>query len=364
VFRGYRVQHNGARGPYKGGIRYHPAVTADEVRALAAFMTWKCAVVNIPYGGAKGGIACDPKTFSRAELERLTRRYTREIAPLIGPNRDIPAPDVNTDAEVMGWVFDAFSSLAGEPVPGVVTGKPLALGGSQGRAEATGQGLTLVTLETLGRLGIQPRGARVAVQGFGNVGAAAAAKLAEAGLTIVAVGDSRGAVLRPRGIDPAALIAHKRKTGSVVTFAGTETLRPHEVLTVACDVLVPAALENAITAAVAREVRARVIVEGANGPTTPEADRILAMQGATVVPDILANAGGVTVSHFEWVQARQGLWWDAEAVLASLTKAMRRAFQEVWERGAADHVDLRSAAYRLAVARVAEAMRLRGGGLG
>ena len=363
VFRGYRVQHNGARGPYKGGIRYHPAVTADEIKALAAFMTWKCAVVNIPYGGAKGGIACDPKTFSRGEIERLTRRYTREIAPIIGPNRDIPAPDVNTDAEVMGWVFDAFSALAGEPVPGVVTGKPLALGGSQGRVEATGQGLTLVTLDALSRLGIPARGARVAIQGFGNVGAAAAAKLAEAGLAIVAVGDSRGAVFRSRGIDPAALVAHKRKTGSVVTFPGTETLRPHEVLAVACDVLVPAALENAVTATTASEVRARVIVEGANGPTTPEADRILAMQGVTVVPYILANAGGVTVSHFEWAQARQGLWWDLETVLASLAKTMRHAFQEIWKAAETDHIDLRSAAYRLAVGRVAEAMRLRGGGI-
>ena len=363
VFTGYRVQHNGARGPYKGGVRYHPAVTADEVKALAAAMTWKCAVVDIPFGGAKGGIACDPKTFSRAELERLTRRYTREIAPIIGPDRDIPAPDVNTDAQVMAWLFDAYSSLVGEPAPGVVTGKPLALGGSHGRLAATGQGLTLVTLDALARLGISARGARVAIQGFGNVGAAAAAKLAEAGLSIVAVGDSRGAVFRPRGMDPAALVAHKRKTGSVVTFPGTETMRPDQVLAVDCDVLVPAALDNAITGAIAPEVRARVIVEGANGPTTPQADRILAMRGVTVVPDILANAGGVTVSHFEWVQARQGMWWDADTVLTSLAKTMRRAFQDISDRASHDHVDMRSAAYRLAVGRVVEATRLRGGNL-
>jgi glutamate dehydrogenase (NAD(P)+) len=363
VFHGYRVQHNGARGPYKGGIRFHPAVTADEVKALAAFMTWKCAVVNLPYGGAKGGVACDPKTMSRAELERLTRRYTREIAPIIGPNRDIPAPDVNTDAQVMGWLFDAFSSLTGEPVPGVVTGKPLPLGGSEGRLEATGQGLAHVTLDALAHLGLAARGARVAIQGFGNVGAAAATKLADAGLTIVAVGDSRGGVYRARGIDPAALVAHKRKTGSVVTFPAGDTLRPDQVLAVDCDVLVPAALENVITASVAPEVRARLIVEGANGPTTPQADRILAMQGVIVIPDILANAGGVTVSHFEWVQARQGLWWDADTVFASLAKTMRRAFQEVSGHAAAHHVDMRSAAYQVAVRRVVDAMRLRGGNL-
>jgi glutamate dehydrogenase (NAD(P)+) len=361
VFTGVRVQHNGARGPYKGGIRYHAAVTIDEVKALAAFMTWKCAVVGIPYGGAKGGIACDPKRLSLPELERLTRRYTREIAPVIGPDRDVPAPDVNTDAQVMAWVFDAYSALAGQSVPAVVTGKPLALGGSEGRLEATGMGLTFVTLDALARAGIPARGARVAVQGFGNVGAAAAAKLAAAGLTIVAVSDSHGTSFNARGLDVGALAAHKHKAGVVAGFARAATLPLADLFDVECEVLVPAALENAITREVAPRVRARLVVEGANGPTTPGADRILAERGVTVVPDILANAGGVTVSHLEWAQARQGLWWDADTVLAALDKTMRRAFRDIAARADTDRVDLRQAAYRVAVGRVVEAMRLRGG---
>lgn len=360
VFKGYRVQHNDARGPYKGGLRYHPSVTADEVKALAAFMTWKCAVVGIPYGGAKGGIACDPKLLSRAELERLTRRYTTEIAPIIGPDRDIPAPDVNTDAQVMAWILDTFSTLAGRHVPTVVTGKPLALGGSVGRLEATGEGLTFVTLDALARCGIAATKARAAVQGFGNVGQAAAAKLIESGLMLVAVADSRATVYRADGLDLKKLVAHKHNSGSVAAFPGAATLPPEDVLALECDVLVPAALENAVTSEVARKVRARLIVEGANGPTTPMADRILAERGVAVVPDILANAGGVTVSHLEWVQGRQGLSWDIESVRGSLKTTMRKAFRDVAERADADGVDLRSAAYRIAVARVVEAMRLRG----
>jgi glutamate dehydrogenase/leucine dehydrogenase len=361
VFTGVRVQHNGARGPYKGGIRFHPSVTTDEVKALAAFMTWKCAVVGIPYGGAKGGIACDPKRLSRAELERLTRRYTREIAPIIGPDRDVPAPDVNTDAQVMAWVFDAFSALAGQPVPAVVTGKPLALGGSEGRLEATGMGLTFATVDALAHAGIRAAGARVAVQGFGNVGAVAAAKLAAAGLTVVAASDSHATAFNARGLDVAALAAHKQKTGALAGFPHAATLPPDDLFDVECEVLVPAALENAITAEVAPRLRARLVVEGANGPTTPGADRILAERGVTVVPDIFANAGGVTVSHLEWAQARQGTWWDADTVSAALDKTMRRAFQDIAARADVDHVDLRQAAYRVAVGRVVEAMRLRGG---
>jgi len=360
VFRGYRVQHNGARGPYKGGLRYHPSVTADEVKALAAFMTWKCAVVGIPYGGAKGGVACDPKSLSRGELERLTRRYTTEIAPILGPDRDIPAPDVNTDAQVMAWILDTFSTLAGRHVPTVVTGKPLSLGGSAGRSEATGEGLTFVALDALARVGILAKGATVAVQGFGNVGQAAALKLVEAGLTLVAVADSHATVYQAGGLDLKKLLAHKANTGSVAAFLGATTIPADDVLAVQCDVLVPAALENAVTTAVAPKVRARLIVEGANGPTTPGADRILAERGVTVVPDILANAGGVTVSHLEWVQGRQGLSWDLESVRASLKTTMRRAFRDVAERADADGVDLRTAAYRIAVGRVVEAMRLRG----
>ena len=360
VFTGYRVQHNTARGPAKGGIRYHPHVTLDEVTALAMWMTWKCAVLEVPYGGGKGGIACDPSRLSRGELERLTRRFTWEIADFIGPYRDIPAPDVYTNSQVMAWVLDTYSQRVGHPEPAVVTGKPLELGGSPGREAATGEGCAVCAEQALRRLGIPVERARVAVQGFGNVGIYTALALARRGARIVAASDSRVGVVDPRGLDVEALVAHKRRTGSLAGFAAGTPVAPGDVLAVECEVLVPAALEGAVHEENAGSVRAAVVCEGANGPLTPQADRVLRRRGIVVVPDILANAGGVTVSYLEWVQALQGQTWELDRVQQELERRMSRAFQQVWDKARELDSDLREAAMVLAVERVVQAMRLRG----
>ncbi len=363
VFEGYRVQHSSARGPCKGGVRFHPAVNLDEVKALAAWMTWKCAVVGIPYGGAKGGIKCDPKQMSRAEISRMTRRYTVGILPLLGPEKDIPAPDVNTNAETMGWIMDTFSMFKGYAVPGVVTGKPVNIGGSLGRREATGRGVMYVTNELLKRLGRRPEETTVAVQGFGNVGSVAALQLAREGYRVVAVSDSSGGIYCERGVNLEAALEHARLNGDGYLCncsAEGDHLTNAELLALDVDILVPAALEAQIRGDNAPSVRARWIVEGANGPTTPEADRILRDRGAIIVPDILANAGGVVVSYFEWVQDLQALFWDEEQVNAQLERIMRKAFAEVWDFAQARKLPLRDAAYMLSVQRVADAIQARG----
>ncbi len=360
VFEGYRVQHNSSRGPCKGGIRYHPQVTLDEVKALASWMTWKCATVNIPFGGAKGGIVCDPKKLSQNELERLTRRYAYEILPIIGPDTDIPAPDVYTDSQVMAWIMDTYSMTLGHITPGVVTGKPIFLGGSLGRAEATGRGCAFCVREACRVQNIPLNGARVAIQGFGNAGTVTAKLLAERGAKIIAASDSKAGVLNRNGLDVPALIRHKEETGSVEGFPNTEPISNSDVLELECEVLVPAALENQITLANAERIRAKIVAEAANGPTTPDADRVLFQQGTMVLPDILANAGGVTVSYFEWVQDLQELFWDEEDVNRRLEKVMVRAFEDVYRTAQKHRVDMRTGAYILAIDRVATATRVRG----
>jgi glutamate dehydrogenase (NAD(P)+) len=360
VFEGYRVQHNIARGPAKGGIRYHPKVNLDEVKALAAWMTWKCATVNIPYGGAKGGVCCDPKRMSRGELERMTRRYASEISLLIGPDRDIPAPDVYTDAQTMAWIMDTYSMTVGHSALGVVTGKAVELGGSVGRNEATARGAVFCIREACQVLRKPLRGATVAVQGFGNAGATAARLLHDEGAKVVAVSDSKGGAYQSRGLDPRQIFAHKQQTGSLVGFKGAERITNEELLEVKCDILVPAALENQITLRNASRIRTRIVAEAANGPTTPGADRVLQDRGIFVIPDIVCNAGGVTVSYFEWAQDLQGFFWEELEVTKQLEKFMKRAFHEVHETGKRQKVDMRTAAYVLAVSRVAEATRLRG----
>ncbi len=360
VFEGFRVQHNTARGPCKGGIRYHPNVTFDEVQALASWMTWKCATVGLPFGGAKGGIICDPKSMSRDELERLTRRYAYEISPIIGPDRDIPAPDVYTDAQVMAWIMDTYSMTHGHSAPGVVTGKPTFLGGSFGRNEATARGCVFVTRAACDVLKIPISGATAVVQGFGNAGSIAAELLAKDGATITAVSDSRGGILNRKGLDVAAVLEHKEKTGSVVGFPGAEAISGEAILEVECDILVPAALENQITMENAPRVKAKIVTEAANGPTTPGADAILYQRGVLVLPDILANAGGVTVSYFEWVQDLQELFWDEEEVNRKLEKMMVKAFQDVHATARRYSADMRTGAYILAIGRVAEATSARG----
>ena len=359
VFDGFRVQHNVARGPAKGGIRYHPNVTLDEVKALAMWMTWKCATVNIPYGGAKGGIICDPKKMSAAEKERLTRRYTHEILPIIGPERDIPAPDVYTDAQTMAWIMDTYSTTLGYSSLGVVTGKPVELGGTKGRHEATGRGVMYTTEEACRFLNVPMKQARVAVQGFGNVGHIAAQMLFDKGARIIAVSDSQGGIFNPEGIDPYQALKYKRD-GSVVGMPGTKPISSAEILELDCDILIPAALENQITQENAPRVRAKIVAEGANGPVTPGADRILFEKKVFLIPDVLCNAGGVTVSYFEWVQDLQGFFWDEAQVNQQLERIMKRAFQEVNEIAVQEKVDRRTAAYMLAVKRVAEATRVRG----
>ena len=361
VFNGYRVQYNMARGPCKGGIRYHPNVSLDEVRALAAWMTWKCAVVNLPYGGAKGGIICDPKHMSRGELERLTRRFASEISPIIGPEMDIPAPDVYTDSQTMAWIMDTYSMQRGYSVPGVVTGKPISLGGSEGRGEATGRGCAYVIREAAPHAGVKVKGGTVAVQGFGNAGSVAANILYdEQGAKIVAVSDSQGGIYKADGLNPHAVEAHKAKTGSVVGFPGTKAISNEELLTTKADILVPAALENQITKKNADKIQAKIVAEAANGPTLPEADKALFEKKIVVLPDILANAGGVTVSYFEWAQDIQGYFWELGEVNSRLERVMTRSYAQVHEVAEKNKVHNRTAAYMVAVQRVADAIRIRG----
>ncbi len=360
VFTGYRVQHNIARGPAKGGIRYDLGVTLDEVKALSAWMTWKCAVVDVPFGGGKGGIVCDPSKLSQGELERLTRRYIAEIMDIIGPDRDVPAPDVGTNPQTMAWVLDTYSMHVRKTENAVVTGKPLGIGGSLGRTEATGRGVLIVAREAMQRLGKPLAGATVAVQGFGNVGSQSARLLHEAGARIVAVSDVHGAVKNDRGLDIHALLKHMAETKSVTGFKGGEAMDPTELLLLPVDILVPAALENQITEGNAAKVRAKVIVEGANGPTTPEADPILLDNGVLVVPDILANAGGVTVSYFEWVQNRQGFYWREREVNERLVEYMVHAFHAVFQTTDKYKTNPRIGAYILALDRVSQAMHYRG----
>ncbi len=353
VFEGYRVQHSLALGPAKGGIRYHPNVSLDEVKALAAWMTWKCAVVNIPYGGAKGGVVCNPKQMSRGEVERMTRRFASELSLLIGPDRDIPAPDVYTDAQVMAWMMDTYSMQVGYSAPGVVTGKPLPIGGSEGRKEATGRGAHLTIREAAKELKIPP-GGRVTVQGFGNAGSVVAKLLAAEGWKVIAVSDSQGGVYNAKGLAISALLEHKSRTGSVVGYREADAIDNQRLLELECEVLVPAALENQITESNAARIRARIVAEAANGPTTPDADDILFNNGVFVIPDILCNAGGVTVSYFEWVQDLQAFFWDEEIINEHLGRIMVKAFKE------SRRTDMRQAAWVLGVGRVAEAQQIRG----
>jgi len=360
VFTGYRVQHNVARGPAKGGVRFHPNLSLDEVRALASWMTWKTATVNIPYGGAKGGIICEPKRMSRGELERMTRRYTAEILPMLGPDRDIPAPDVYTDAQTMVWIMDTYNALSGNPSPACVTGKPVSLGGSEGRADATGRGCMIVIEEACKVKKISLRGASVAIQGFGNVGSTAARILAEKKAKIIALSDSRGGVHNPRGIDPLKALRYKDRAGTVVGMPGASRISNEELLALKCDILIPAALENVITLHNADQIKARIIAEGANGPTTPHADEVLAKKGILVLPDILTNAGGVTVSYFEWMQNLQGAIWPEAEVNQKLEFIMRRAFNDVYDTMRKHHTHPRASAYLLAVGRVADATVSRG----
>ena len=361
VFTGFRVQHNIARGPAKGGIRYSPDVTIEEVRALAAWMTWKCAVVNIPFGGAKGGVVCDPTKMSQAELEKMTRRYTAEIIDIIGPERDIPAPDLGTDEQVMAWVMDTYSMHARTTVTATVTGKPIQLGGSRGRRDATGRGLLVTAKEACAVTGIELDKARIAIQGFGNVGGTAARLLSEAGASIVAISDISGGLHDPAGLPIAELLTHCQKRQTLQSWSGgQQRITNAEVLEVECDILVPAATENQIRAKNAPDIKAKIILEGANGPTTANADKILDEKGVFVVPDILANAGGVTVSYFEWVQDRQGFFWPEDLVNERMEYIMVNAFRDVHAYSVKHHVDMRIAAYMLAIDRVAYDTRLRG----
>ena len=360
VFTGYRVQHSIARGPGKGGVRFAPDVTIDEVRALASWMTWKCAVVNIPLGGAKGGVICDPKILSEIELERITRRYTAGIIDFLGPDKDIPAPDMNTNAQTMAWIMDTFSMHSGHTVTAVVTGKPLNLGGSKGRAEATGRGCMLVTREALKLKGKTPSETSLVIQGFGNVGGMAARLMAREGFKIISIIEWDGAVYNKHGLDIEKLSEHRRETGSIVDFAEAENMDREEAMFLDCDVLLPAAKENVITSHNAHKVKARILCEGANGPTTSVADSILREKKIFVIPDILANAGGVTVSYFEWVQDRQGFFWNEDMVNARLEEIMVNSFADVVKYAENHQVHNRTAAYMVALDRVASAIKLRG----
>ncbi len=360
IFTGYRVQHNLTRGPAKGGIRYHPEVSIDEVKALAMWMTWKCAVTNLPYGGAKGGVICDPSQLSSQELENLTRRFATEISILIGPESDIPAPDVNTNQQTMAWIMDTISMEKGYSVPATVTGKPLAIGGSQGRPAATGRGVMVVTLEACRRLGIDPHEAPVAIQGFGNVGSVSADLLHQQGMRVVAVSDVFGGVHNPEGLDVPALLEHCQRTGRVGGFPGAQSLDNRALLELPVTILVPAALENQLTSANAARVQARLVIEAANGPSTPEADDIFHQRGVVLVPDILANAGGVTVSYFEWVQDLQSFFWEEREINDRLTRIMQQAYSQVDQLAQEHRTTLRMGAYCLAVKRVADATAVRG----
>jgi glutamate dehydrogenase len=360
VFNGYRVHHNDARGPAKGGIRYYPTVDLDEVKTLAALMTLKCALVDIPFGGAKGGIVCDPKSMSKNELERLTRGYVRMIYNFIGPERDIPAPDVYTDAQVMAWIMDEYSKINGNYAPSVVTGKPLCIGGSVGRSCATGCGLSFIARETMKYLKKDPKKTKIAIQGFGNLGTVVAQRLYEMGASIVALSDSKGGIYSERGLNPYEVLKHKEKTGSVVNFKGSKNITNEELLEIDCNILIPAALENQITNKNADRIKAEIVIEGANGPTTLDADRILEKRGIIVVPDILANAGGVVVSYFEWVQNLYSYFWTEKEVDQKMDAIMTKAFYEVIKVMKSENVSMRVASYLLAVKRVAEAMKYRG----
>ena len=360
VFTGYRVQHNVARGPAKGGIRYHPNVTLDEVKALATWMTWKTAAVNIPFGGGKGGVICDPKRMSKPELERMTRRYASEILPVIGPEQDIPAPDVYTDAQTMAWIMDTYSMTKGYSTLGVVTGKPVSIGGSEGRKEATARGVLVVVEEACKIKKIPLRGASIAIQGFGNAGSLIAKLFAEKKARIIAISDSRGGVTNPRGIDPLKAMRYKERSGTVVGMPGTTRISNDDLLTMKCDILIPAALENVITLNNVEQIKAKMVAEAANGPTTPHADEVLARRGITLLPDILTNAGGVTVSYFEWVQDLQSFFWSEAEVNAKLESVMRRAFLEAYEMTRKHRTHMRTGTYVLAVGRVADATLVRG----
>jgi glutamate dehydrogenase/leucine dehydrogenase len=359
-FDGYRVQHSTVRGPAKGGIRFHPNVSLDEVKALATWMTWKCAVVNIPFGGGKGGVTCNPKAMSSGELERLTRRYTSAILPIIGPEQDIPAPDVYTNPQTMAWIMDTYSVTKGYPIPGVVTGKPISLGGSLGRIEATGRGVFYTTQSVCDHLGIPLKDARVVVQGFGNAGTIAALLLYQSGCKVIAVSDSTGCIHNANGLDIPKLMKFKETTGKVSGFPDSGMVYPQELLGLECEILIPAALENVIHEENAPRVRAKVVAEAANGPLTPEADRILQSKGVFLIPDILCNAGGVTVSYFEWVQDEQHLFWEAQDVYNRLERVMKTSLQDVLRIHTDRHVPMRVAANMLGVGRVAEAVQIRG----
>ena len=360
VYTGYRVQYNFARGPAKGGIRYHPGVTLDEVTALAFWMTWKCAVVDLPFGGAKGGVTCDPAKLSVGELERITRRYAAELVEVVGPDKDVPAPDVGTTAQTMAWFMDTYSMHMRTTVPGVVTGKPIELGGSRGRVEATGRGIALVAVDELTRMKIDPVSARVVVQGFGNVGSVAAKLLAQRGCKVIAISDVGGAIVNPAGVDVPAALAYQREHHNLDGFGGGDRISNAALLELDCDVLVPAALEDVLTAENAARVRAKLVVEGANGPTTPDADAILRRAGVVIIPDIIANAGGVIVSYFEWVQDRQGYFWRESEVNERLADVLLTNFAAVRDRATAGGSSYRAAAYAIAIDRVVRALRLRG----
>jgi glutamate dehydrogenase/leucine dehydrogenase len=360
VFTGYRVQYNDARGPFKGGIRYHPGVTLDEVKALAAWMTWKCSVADIPFGGAKGGVICDPKKMSQGELERLTRRYAAAISNVIGPDQDIPAPDVYTNAQVMAWILDTYSTIKGYAVPGVVTGKPVSLGGSLGRDTATGRGAAFCTREAAKVIKIGLKGATMAVQGYGNAGANYSIILEEMGAKLIAASDSQGGVINRKGLDAKKLLAFKEKTGTVAGYPGSQPISNEELLQTECDILCPAALENSITKEVAEGVKAKIIVECANGPTTPEADRVLDAKGVFLVPDILANSGGVIVSYLEWVQNLERLYWTEEEVNSILEEKITNAFRTVNEEAKKHKVSMRTGALVVGVGKVAEAVKTLG----
>jgi glutamate dehydrogenase (NAD(P)+) len=360
IFTGYRVHHNVVLGPAKGGIRYHPDVTLEEIRALAMLMTWKCAVVGLPYGGAKGGVICDPKKMSPQELENLTRRYATEITLMMGPESDIPAPDMGTDSQIMAWIMDTYSMHKGYSIPAVVTGKPVSIGGSLGRDEATGRGVMIVAKEACKRLGMPIEGATVVVQGYGKVGAVAAYLLHDAGCRIIAASDTKGCIYNPNGFDPRDVLRHKKETKSVVGYPGADIISNEEFWELPCDILIPAAMEAQITAENGPRIKAKLIVEGANGPTTPDADKILRERGILVVPDILANAGGVTVSYFEWVQSLISFFWDEEEVNKKLKEIMTKSFAEVWTVAKEKEIDMRTAAMVRAIAKVAEALYLRG----
>ena len=360
IFTGFRVQHSIARGPGKGGIRYSPAVTLDEVRALASWMTWKCAVVNIPFGGAKGGVICDPKKMSLGELERMTRRYTSEIIDFIGPEKDVPAPDMNTNAQTMAWIMDTYSMHVGHTVTSVVTGKPLGLGGSRGRTEATGRGVQVICDESMRYLKMPIEGCRVVIQGFGNVGSNAARLMMERGYTIIGVSELEGGLSNPNGIDIHQLLEYKSRNNTILGFRGAEATPSDELMAADCEILIPAATENMITSRNADQIKARVIVEGANGPVTTVADEMLAEKHVFVMPDILANAGGVTASYFEWVQDRQGYFWKEDVVNEQMESILRASFDDVLRYAEAHNVNNRIAAYKLGIDRVAYTMKQRG----